>query len=225
MNEYYLLLDERGSFNNDEKYIVIGGVLFNKKDYSYLEKIFMPFHNNLCEVLKSDELHSCKIRKLKDYVLPLIGSIEEIKPVVLVIDKQETFIFDKYDKISFKYNKAIEHLVNKLVENDIIEPDAKIMIKLDNINTSKIEQDNMKNYLKRNHKNVKSVEECDSKSLVCIQLADIIVNSFSTKQAISKNNIYIRLMKPSILYFLKNTEVNYIREEKNKQLDTTFQQI
>lgn len=137
MSEYKLLLDESGSFSNkNEKYIIIGGLLFNTKYEKQLEERFRPIHLNLCETFSVKELHGVENKKYFNYLCVAIGSESQFLPVVMVIDKHKTYIFDTYEKISYKYNKAIEHLINHLLEDKYIKKTDELYIRLDNINLS-----------------------------------------------------------------------------------------
>lgn len=89
MSKYKLLLDESGSFDNkDEKYVIIGGVLFKEEYQPELEKIFVPLHTHLRNVLKCEELHATRNKELFDYLAPILGACEYITPIVFVIDKR-----------------------------------------------------------------------------------------------------------------------------------------
>ena len=213
MARYKLLLDESGSFESlQEQYIIIGGVFFNEKDEKELEKIFVPLHQHLCNTLNIEELHGSKDKKLYNYIAPLIGSMDTIHPVVFVIDKKKSFIFSTYDKKSFKYNKAIEHLIRKLLYDDLITYNDELSIKIDNINIKTDELDNLKYYLPATYSFVKSVSQEDSKNSICIQLADIIVNSFSKKTICKSTSTQIKLLNPKIYCFLPETVDDYIKE-------------
>ena len=213
MAKYKLLLDESGSFESlMERYIIIGGVFFNEEDEPELEKIFVPLHNHLCSTLNIEELHGSKNKELYNYIAPIIGSMDTIHPVVFVIDKYKTFIFRTYDKKSFKYNKAIEHLIHKLLHDNLITYDDELFIKIDNINIKEAELDNLKNYLPSTFSFVKSVVQEDSKNSICIQLADLIVNRFSKKYYCKPDTTPIKLLNPKIYCFLPETVDDYIKQ-------------
>lgn len=213
MANYKLLLDESGSFSNKkEKYIIIGGVLFNEEYQTELEKIFVPIHKLMCDVFKREELHGTENKKYFNYLCAVIGSNEYIEPVIFVIDKQKAFIFDKYDKISFKYNKAIEWFVLNLLANSLITFSDNLYIKIDNINLNEKEKENLNNYLPNKFNFVCDITEADSKDVICLQLADIIVNHFSKNRKCKLSSEEIKLLKPSIFYFLPETYNDYIIE-------------
>ena len=61
MTKYKLLLDESGCFDNiDERYIIIGGLLFNEDNQDKLEEILTPIYKHLLYVYDCDELHGCE---------------------------------------------------------------------------------------------------------------------------------------------------------------------
>lgn len=211
MAKYKLLLDESGNFDSlNERYIIIGGLFFCENDEKQLEKIFVPLHYHLCKVFGVEELHGSKNKELYNYVAPIIGSIDKIHPLIFVIDKYKTFIFKKYDKKSFKYNKAIEHLLQKMLDDKLIDHDDELIIKIDNINLNKAEISNLDQYLPSNYPFVKQVIQEDSKNNICIQLADLIVNRFSKKSFCKPNSTPIKLLNPKIYCFLKETMEDYI---------------
>lgn len=213
MAKYKLLLDESGSFDSlMERYIIIGGLLFCEENEKDLEQIFIPLHQHLCNVFNIDELHGADNKDLYNYVAPIIGSLDTLHPVIFVIDKYKTFIFRKYDKISFKYNKAIEHLIQKMLDDGLLTGKDELYIKIDNINLKDAEIHNLNNYLPSTFDIVKSVNQEDSKNNICIQLADLIVNRFSKKSFCKPNTMPIKLLNPKIYCFLSETIDDYIKE-------------
>ncbi len=213
MAKYKLLLDESGSFDNaDERYLILGGVFFNEDDQQELEKIFMPLQRHICEVLKRTEMHGNDDKNLFKYIAPVIGSNHLICPIVFVIDKKESFIFSMYNKKSFKYNKAIEHLIQKMLDNNLISKKDELHIIIDNINLNKDEKKNLASYLPRIYKFVTKVEESDSKVKVSLQLADVIVNRFSKKTKCKLSSTDMLLLNPTIYCFLSSTEHDYLEE-------------
>lgn len=213
MANYKLLLDESGSFSdNGEKYIIIGGVLFNEENQKELEKTFFPLHKLLCETFGCEELHGSENKKYFNYLCAVIGANEYLKPVIFVIDKQKSFIFNKYDKISFKYNKAIEWLIKKLLGCSLITINDRLYIKIDNINLNEKEKENLKNYLPHQFDFVYEITEADSKDVICLQLADIIVNQFSKNQKCKRSSEKLKLLNPEIFCFLEDTYEEYIME-------------
>lgn len=213
MAVYKLLLDESGNFDNhDERYIIIGGVLFNEINQESLEKVFVPLHRHICSVFGYEELHGCKNKELYKYVASVVGSIDEIYPVIFVIDKKKSFIFDKYDKKSFKYNKAIEHLINKIINDGLINNTDELYIKIDNINLNKAEQHNLHTYLPNLFSFVKEVIEEDSKKNICLQISDLIVNRFSKKTKCKPSSIEMKMLNPKIYCFLRETIDDYLKE-------------
>lgn len=212
MAKYKLLLDESGSFDSlIERYIIIGGLFFCESDEKDLEQIFIPLHQHLCDVFNIDELHGSDNKELYNYVAPIIGSLDKIHPVIFVIDKYKTFIFRKYDKKSFKYNKAIEHLIQKMLEDGLLTEKDELSIKIDNINLKESEISNLNDYLPLKFDMVKKVSQVDSKNNICIQMADLIVNRFSKKSICRPNNMPIKLLNPKIYCFLSETIDDYIK--------------
>ena len=212
MAKYKFIIDESGNFNNKEKYIIIGGVLFNINDQEELEKYFFPIHNNYCSILNKNELKGSELGKLSLPIISHIGHKKEIMPVVFIIDKEESFIFNKYDKLCFKYSKAIEWMVKKLDDNDIINLDVdELYIRIDNINLSDSDKINFYNWLPKNLICIKEIKEGDSKDFIALQLADVVVNSFSKNKVYDKGTIKNKLLNPIILFFLEETEKHYIK--------------
>lgn len=212
MSKYKLILDESGSFsNNNEKYIILGGLLFNVQKEKQLDEKFRPIHTNMCKTFSVKELHGVENKKYFSYLCVAIGSEENFLPVVIVIDKQKTYIFDTYDKISYKYNKAIEHLVNHLLEDNYIKKNDELYIRIDNINLSSKETKNLSEYLPKMIKCVKKVEQGDSKKYICLQFADVIVNRFSKKRNISRQDKEMVLLHPQIYTFLEETIDEYVK--------------
>ena len=213
MAVYKLLLDESGSFNgNDERYIIIGGIFFEEKFQDDFEKIFLPLHRHLCDVFNVDELHASENKEYYKYVAPIIGSIDNILPVIFVIDKQKSFIFRKYNEISFKYNKAIEHLIKRMLANNMLKETDELYIKIDNINLSDYSKKNLDYYLPNKYSFVKNIKQVDSKENICVQFADLIVNRFSKKTKCKKTCNDIKLLNPKIYCFLDETTNDYIKE-------------
>lgn len=213
MAKYKLLLDESGSFDSSmERYIIIGGLFFCEDDEKNLEQIFIPLHQHLCNIFGIEELHGADNKDLYNYVAPIIGSLDTLHPVIFVIDKYKTFIFRKYDKKSFKYNKAIEHLIKKMLEDGLLTNADELYIKIDNINLKETEIHNLNNHLPSTFDIVKSVSQEDSKNNICIQMADLIVNRFSKKSFCKPNTMPIKLLNPKIYCFLSETIDDYIKE-------------
>lgn len=146
-----------------------------------------------------------------NYVAPIIWCLDNLHPVIFVIDKYKTFIFRKYDKKSFKYNKAIEHLIQKMLDDELITNNDELYIKIDNINLKETEINNLNNYLLSMFNIVKSVNQEDSKSNIRIQMADLIVNRFSKKSFCKQNTIPIKLLNSKIYCFLSKTIDDYIK--------------
>lgn len=132
-------------------------------------------------------------------------------PLIFVVDKYKTYIFKKYDKKSFKYNKAIEHLIQKMIEDNLISYTDELIIKIDNIDLNESEVKNLDSYLPSKFGFIKKVKQEDSKNNICIQFADLIVNRFSKKNFCKKNTVPISLLNPTIYCFLSETKNDYIK--------------
>lgn len=211
MTEYKLLIDESGSFGNSEKYIILGGVLFKTSDEKALEEYFKPIHQKYCSILGVDELKGSKLGKLKLPMISHIGNKKEIVPIAFIIDKENSFIFDKYDRLCFKYSKAIEWMIKKLEDERIVNTNSdKIHIKIDNINLSKKDKNNFYNWLPTQLDCVKKLEVANSTDFIGLQLADIVANSFSKNRFCNKTDLKNTLLSPIIIFFLKETEEIYI---------------
>ena len=210
---YVLILDESGTFaENDEKYIIIGGFLFNKKYEKELESKLRPMHSNLCKTFFVSELHGCERKEYFKYLCVPIGSDGRIVTVVMVIDKIKSKIFKNYDRLSFKYNKAIEHLLFGMIVDGYLSENDSIEIKIDNINLSTEDRRNLNNYLPNKYNFVEKIEENNSNNNICLQFADVIVNRFSKKRHISKKDNDLVLLRPTVYTFLEETEQEYIHD-------------
>ena len=214
MGKYKLMLDESGVFDSlIDRYIIIGGLFFSEDDETELEKIFIPLQEHICNALSINELHGKVKKKIYNYVAPIIGATDTLHPVILVIDKYKSFIFRKYDKKSFKYNKAIEHLIKKMLEDELLNSDDELIIKIDNISQNVADIENLKTYLPRQFDFVKEVCQVDSRDNVFIQLADVIVNRFSKKpSSCETNSTEMKLLNPKIYCFLNETADEYFVE-------------
>lgn len=213
MNKYKLILDESGTFsNNGEKYIIIGGLFYNIKYEQELDKKFRALHKNVCEAFKVKELHAADNKKYFTYICASIGAEKNIKPVIIVIDKEKSYIFKKYDKLSFKYNKAIEYLLLHMLSDDYFNEYDKVQIRIDNINISNREKSNLHNYLHERYRFVSKLEDSDSRKYICLQLADVIVNKFSKKMVISAKDKELVMLHPHIYTFLDETLEEYVKD-------------
>ncbi len=212
MAQYKLFLDESGTFSkNGEKYLIIGGLYFDINNQKILEKEFLPIHTSLCNTFNCEELHGSEKKKIYNYLCTSIGANKDIMPVVFVIDKNESYIFDTYDLISYKYNKAIEWLIKQMIDEKLLnQEEDKIDIIIDNYNPSKVETNNSLNHLPSILSCVNSVKLVDSKDDIFLQFSDIIVNHFSKNKVCNKKSPDIQLLNPSIICFLKITEGEYI---------------
>lgn len=216
MEKYKLLIDESGNFEaKNERYIIIGGLFFNEDKQEDLEKIFIPLHKHLCTAYKSDELHGKSNKKLYYHIAPIIGCIDYLYSIIFVIDKQKSFIFKRYNGKSFKYNKALEHLIRKMIQDNLLTEKDELNIKIDDINLNDKELINLKKYLPSIYPFVKSVSQENSKYNICLQLSDVIVNKFSKNSICKTSSIEIKLLNPKIYCFLSETLEDYIVENNH----------
>lgn len=79
----------------------------------------------------------------KNVLFSHIGYFDKVRPIVYIIDKQQTKIIHKYKKKSWKYNKILEFLYLDLIKNNIIKNEDKIAILIDNIELSEEEEKNL----------------------------------------------------------------------------------
>lgn len=215
MANFKFVIDESGSFANDEKYLILGGVLFKESDQIVLEDYFNPIHQNYCSILNKNELKGSELKKLTLPILSHLGHKKEILPIAFIIDKENSFIFDKYNRLCFKYSKAIEWMIRRISDEKIIDmAKDKINIRIDNINLSETDKENFYSWLPNQLDCIEEIKEGDSRDYIALQLADIVVNSFSKNTGYSKNSIKNKLLNPVILFFLKDTEQIYIINNK-----------
>ena len=210
MAKYKLLIDESGTFYNEERYLIFGGVYFRLDDQQILEDEFVPLHKLICKSLNIKELHGSENKEIFNYICAPLGANNKIFPFVFVIDKERSFIFDKYNKKSFKYNKAIEWLIRRMIINSLFdETNDEIFITIDDINLNHEEKENLYNYLPSTLPCIKNVISEDSRKIICLQFADVIANHFSKKRKCNINDPKIKLLNPKIFCFLEETEKEY----------------
>lgn len=209
--KYKMYLDESGNFgNHNERYFILGGLIFNTENENIIDSVFSPLKRHLCYAYNISELHASKNKSLYSIIAPVIGSNCNVIPFAIIIDKKESWAFDVlYDK-SFRYNKAIEYICKRLIEEQIISNHDCVDIVLDDININKKEKDNLKNYLPNNFKYINSVSEKKSEEDIYLQYADIIVNSFPRNAKLKLNTRRYKLLNARIFYFLPSTENEYI---------------
>lgn len=218
MTKWMMSLDESGTFEENKKYFVIAGILYKYDDFDSVREYFVPLINRMCEIIEEDELHSKKMgatkKKIcKSVLFSHIGYFDKVKPVVYIIDKQQTKIIHQYKKKSWKYNKILEFLYLDLIKNNIIEKEDEIAILIDNIELSDEEEKNLYEWLPNQHKNVLAVLRGDSKEFKFIQMADMIANSFSKDGKCQLNSFDFKILDPFIELFPKYYKDDYIKEE------------
>jgi len=179
-----LILDESGTIDTDhkvERYFVLGGILYNLDNLEYIKSKLLPSFDSYKKILKVSELKSNKMTSRKHHhnliygaALGLIDSIEQIKPILYILDKSSSYLIKSYDKKSFKYNKLIEFLIKDLIDEGLINNEDKILILIDYLDLSEKEHENFKNWLPSNYQIVDRVEMGKSEEFIFIQAADLI---------------------------------------------------
>lgn len=211
MNKFELYLDESGSFSNkNENYFILGGLIFNTKDKDHIESILLPLNKHLCSVYHLNELHASEKKKIYANVAPILGSISEMLPILFVVDKKVTWVFDRYDDLSFIYNKAIEYLCKELIKREIIKKDDSIDITIDYISVKPENEHNLEHYLSNCFDYINSLKRDNSQNNIFLQYADIIANSASKNKKMSINTEQFNLLKPELMYFLDSTKDIYV---------------
>lgn len=179
-----LILDESGTIDSNpdsERYFVFGGIMYNLDDFEYIKSRIIPTFKLFTEILEVEELKSSKLTNKKSThnliygsVLNHINSIEEIQPIIYVLDKSSSYIIKSYDKKSFKYNKLIKFMILDLIHDKFIDENDTLWILLDQIDLNKKERDNLSQWLPLNVKQVEKVELGNSKEYWFLQATDLI---------------------------------------------------
>lgn len=216
MAKWMISLDESGTFDEEKQYFIIAGILYKFDDFESVKDYFLPLINELCEITGLEELHASSMgtntKKFCNAVLfSHIGRFKKIKPVVYIIDKNNTWIVKDYKKKSWKYNKILEFLYLDLIKNNILSKEDELAILIDNIELSKDEEKNLYSWLPKQYKEILAVEKGDSKNFKFIQMADMIASSFSRSGRCKKNSYDIKILKPFIEVFPKRCRDEYLR--------------
>lgn len=219
MSSYYLILDESGGFEQNNRYIIIGGLLI--KSDTKEKSILADFVNNIKQLLKIEELHSYDLNNsdkpvIRGAIFSKIKFLREIRAIAYVFDLKNTAIFKQYDKTpcnccrkTFKYNKAISLLYRDLIRHNILDEDDEVNIILDKLDLNNKEQQNIRNWLHESFSNIKGVELQDSRDNIFIQIADLIVNSYPKTSKYIPERIEFKLLDPFFEVFPKAYKEEY----------------
>lgn len=179
-----LVLDESGVIDSKhqlQRYFVLGGILYDIEDLQKIKETLIPQFDMYKKIinkneLKSNDLSSAKNNKNLIYgaALSLINSVNEIKPIIYILDKTNAYTIKNYNKKSFKYNKLIQFLIKDLLDDNIIDEEDDLIIVIDRIDLSSEEKSNILTWLPSNENKIKEVIMTDSKESYFIQAADLI---------------------------------------------------
>jgi len=179
-----LILDESGTIDSDykkEKYFVLGGILYNYDDLETIKDKLIPTFERFRKTLGVKELKSTQFASSKNHknliygaLLGLINSVEEIKPIIYVLDKSASYMIQSYNKKSFKYNKLIEFAIKDLLSDGIIDSTDNVTIVIDKISLNDKEMSNITRWLPSNLKQIWEVIMASSEEFNFIQAADLI---------------------------------------------------
>lgn len=208
--ELELYLDESGNFKNSNKYMIIGGLLFNSSNREEIDKYFVPLHRNICDALSIDEFHGCKNKELCKYLFASIGANKSVTPVLIAINKTNNDSINREENNVKKYELAIECLLKRLKMDNFIKKDDSISIYIDRINLSIEESEKIENRISRHIKCNVNIKELDSKESIYIQYSDIIVNKFSKDRKITNRDRDIVLLHPWVTTYNLKELFDYI---------------
>lgn len=179
-----LVLDESGTIDSDykiERYFVLGGLLYDFDDFEIIKSRLLPPFDIYKRVLKTRELKSHRMASRKNQhnliygaALGTINAIEQIKPILYILDKSSSYLIKSYDKKSFKYNKLIEFMINDLRTDGLIDKQDDILILIDHLDLSKDELKNITTWLPFNVPKINRVEMAKSEDYNFLQAADLI---------------------------------------------------
>ncbi|MDQ7982807.1 MAG: DUF3800 domain-containing protein [Spiroplasma sp.] len=207
MMEYFLYLDDSGSFlNKNDKHVIYGGVLFNNKNKR--NSFIKDFKLAKNKVTKKSEIKGNDLAKkyIKHKKSPykkadienLIKQYQLVDALFCIWTCKDDLSVPAFDEehAKLKRNEMIALLLKKLIESNKIMPDSVIRIYIDASHTEKIQEMDaniLHKYLNKDYSTNKiirflrakkiyihKVSHLDSKKADCIQAADIIVN-FSNK--------------------------------------------
>lgn len=218
-----LVLDESGTIDSDykiEKYFVLGGILYNYDDLEIIKKKMIPSFENYRRIIGKKELKSTHLTSGRNHhnlvygaALAVINSIDELKPIIYVLDKNGSYLIKQYDKKSFKYNKLLEFMIGDLISDGFVNKDDQLVILLDKIDLSVKEMENIKNWLPSNVKQVEEVAMAPSEEFNFIQAADLIAGIPKLKGTNS------RQIKSDVKFkILSNCYIRVFPKSKSKDL-------
>jgi len=179
-----LVLDESGSINNsraEERYFVLGGIIYDFSNFEIIKEKLIPrmeLYRKLkdCDEIKSNSLSGSSNLNNLIYgsIISDINNCKEVTPIIYILDKQSSYVFDYFEHVSYKYNKLIKFLIEDLEEVKLIDSDDEIRILMDQYTFDEYNMRNFKSWLPNNVSSVKSVDMGESKKYNFIQIADII---------------------------------------------------
>jgi hypothetical protein len=219
-----LVIDEAGvidSKDKSERYFVLGGIFYHINDFKSIKEDIVPLLEEYRSILNCDELKSSKLSGRKKDSNLIYGAIlahirdnPYIKSFIYIIDKSSSYMMKFYDKKSFKYNKVIQWMMWDLINHEVINKEESLLILMDNITLSKVEEDNLKNWLKNNVNSVMRLDLGDSKEFNFLQLADLIAGIPKLK-----NTTPVHLMKQTKLKILNPDMVHiFPYQQHNKYI-------
>ena len=65
MTKWTISLDESGTFDDNQKYFILAGIIYELKDFEEVKNYFVPLVNKICKIIDEPELHSSKMGKNK----------------------------------------------------------------------------------------------------------------------------------------------------------------
>lgn len=181
-----LVLDESGvlnASNEKEPFFIIGGILYNKKDFEKIKRKIVPFFDILSEIYQVKEIKTKMLSNnkrgnlVKGSILGFVRDYSCVKSIILIVDKRNTRKLKDYNKLSFKYNFLIAELIKDLIKKGLISKDDSLDVLFDSYSFSKEDTDNFKNWLKNNVDCVDYTDILDSVKYRFIQLADVIAGT------------------------------------------------
>lgn len=193
------MLDESGVIDsnyNTDRFFVFGGILYNFEHLDLIKKELIPQLESYRKALGSTELKSGNLNATKKVcslfygaILSKINSLSQITPVIYILDKKTSFVFDQYYSKSFRYNKLLQLMIEDLIIDKKIDENDTLHILLDEVSLSKKETQNFKNWLVNNVKQVVSVDMRKSENINFIQIADLIAGIPKLKGATPRSII------------------------------------
>jgi len=180
----------------------------------------IPSFENYRRILGTKELKSTHLASGKNHrnlvygaALAVINSVDELKPIIYVLDKNGSYLIKQCDKKSFKYNKLLEFMLRELISDGFVSKDDQLVILLDKIDLSDKEMENIKYWLPSNVKQVEEVAMAPSEEFNFIQAADLIAGIPKLKGTNS------RQIKADVKFkILSNCYIRVFPKSKSKDL-------